>query len=716
MPPSRSTLSSLASVLTRGFALAGMAGVVALTLIDRGATRMYSTPWRWLLVFVLLGPLLELIRRAFSREEPLRLPPRRWTLLAGAAAFITLLSALASPHHDPSLRLAQLALSALATFFLAHDWLARDRAAHPLQLLRLGGSFFLVVAVTSLARWLLDDLIPTGAWRHFSSLIDYRNARPLGHSNYTAGLALLMLPVFGVLAVQARRLPRLGWSVAALLAVALLFSSGSRGGLLGLAALVGAALFHAQLNWKKILLALLAGAALLAGLAFVHPRTRAMLLTKALPTAPPNPSNIQRHAMLEAGLAMGRDRPLLGWGPGTTPLVYPRYRAQLDGGAENVLQLHSLPLQLWAELGAPGLACAAAFLTLLALAAVRLRTDPVAATASLALAGYLAFALTDFQLDVPVFAFALALATALLVAALPSPEVTPGTSPSSSRLLGFGAILGLMTPLLLSRTDPTPRYNSRALALAGTHDTAHAEAAISLLRESIRLNPAQEIAHFNLAWLLVTRDPAAAETHFLAAARLVPDKGGVYLGLALARLNQEKHDAASSAGIIRALTLECLNDPRFLSSPWWRVPALAALRSAVVTHVLHELAALRPRLAARGDSAYSVRELDYLAPLLAWLDGRASLGPVLAAAHTPERVSYFAARPARLDFSTGPVHAFHRERTGYPVLMRNLDLPAPVDVFEVQENAEVAGDLAFLFPSKGWLPSPLLLSVLDAPL
>ena len=55
---------------------------------------------------------------------------------------------------------------------------------------------------------------------------------------------------------------------------------------------------------------------------------------------------------------------------------------------------------------------------------------------------------------------------------------------------------------------------------------------------SVVLNPDQEIAHFNLGWLLLAPDPVVAEKHLLAAAHLVPDKGGVYFGLGLARLNQ----------------------------------------------------------------------------------------------------------------------------------------------------------------------------------
>jgi hypothetical protein len=46
--------------------------------------------------------------------------------------------------------------------------------------------------------------------------------------------------------------------------------------------------------------------------------------------------------------------------------------------------------------------------------------------------------------------------------------------------------------------------------------------------------------------------------------------------------------------------------------------------------------------------------------------------------------------------------------------MRDLDLPVPTDLFDVQENDLAAGELNFLFPRKGWLPAPLLLPLLDA--
>jgi len=45
--------------------------------------------------------------------------------------------------------------------------------------------------------------------------------------------------------------------------------------------------------------------------------------------------------------------------------------------------------------------------------------------------------------------------------------------------------------------------------------------------------------------------------------------------------------------------------------------------------------------------------------------------------------------------------------------MRQPDLPVALDLFTVQENLLATGECRFLFPSKGWLPAPRLLLLLD---
>ena len=679
-----------ARLLSRGLVALGLVSLALITLASPGATRMSAAPWSCAYLFACSVPPLLLALRLFDSRQPFVPPAPAWCATVLLAALAILLSGLASPWRSPSLLWSAPLLSALALFFVAHDELNSAPAGREARLHRLltgSGLFFATVAITSCLLWSrgLD-----ARWRE--QLFTARNPFPLGHSNYTAGLALLMLPVFGALARANSGPRRAAWLFAALLALGLLFTSGSRGGLIGLVAL---AFVHVPAVARALKLRLwligLSALVALAALFYFNPRTRAFL-TGERAAAVLRESNAQRSILLAAGAELARERPLLGWGAGSTPLAYPRVRHRLDGGVENVLQLHNTPLQLSADFGALG---ALATLALFALALRAAFTSPAARAVFLALVGYAMFSLTDWQLDVPIFACALALAAAAIAPAADTPS-RKFLLPLQITLLASCALLAAF-----ARRDPTPALNIRALALA--RDPAQADSAIALLRASLALNPDQEIAHFNLGWLLVTRDPAAAERHFLAAAHLVPDQGGVYFGLALARLNQGQRPAAT-----RALALECLNDPLFLTSPWWRLPAFAELRAdtfALAATLLHPLTLSRP----------VASEALYLTALIAWLDDRAAPGEMLAASHTSERVGYFARRPVRPDFAAAPLRSYRRERTTYPVLMRNLDLPSPTDLFDAQENQLAVTELNFLFPRKGWLPAPLLLPLLDDP-
>ncbi len=672
--------------LTQFLGVLGFAALGVITLADPGATRMYAWPWTVAYAAALAVPAALLSLRLYFRGRPLVIPAPLWWWTALSALALPVLSAMFSRYRGPSLLHGAPLLAAVALFIVVFDWLHAEPdgvAARRDVLWRALGGLLVFVAIASLLRWALD--LPHLSLREIA---DARNPHPLGHSNYTAGLALLMLPVFARLGQRATGTVRLGWMGAMVLALAMLVTSGSRGGLVGFAALLVAALVAARLGWKRTALIAIAAVVLTMVVAYLHPRTRAMFQRSA--TTEVNVSNVQRTAMLEAGLAMGAQRPLVGWGAGSVPLAYPKFRRYLDGGTENVLQLHSLPLQLWAELGGAGLA---GFLLAVILVGRHGRRDPAAAVA---LTGYLVFSLTDYQLDVPVFGASLAVLAACLV----PPADPPATA--TPRTLDWVVRLALLMLVCFGRPDPTPAMNTRALLLA--RDPSKIAEAVDLLETSLQLNPDQEIAHFNLGWMQVVSKPAAAERHFEAAAQLVPDKGGVYFGLALARLNQGQKDRA-----VVALAKECVNDPIFLVSPWWKTPALAPLRPATVARVRDFLEdAMTRRLIANQPEG---REAAYLLALLRWIEGQAAPGELLAAANTSLRAGYFARRPARPDFESAPVLWSRRERTGYPVLMRDLDLPVPVDLFEVQENSLAAGELRFLFPAKGWLP-PVLLDLL----
>jgi O-antigen ligase len=648
----------------RILSLGGVAGLAVLTLVDQGATRMFATPWILLLAGVVALPPFVLLLRLAGVGGPVRLPSPGWVGLAAATMLIPILSAVFSPYRGPSLLNAAGPLAAGCLFLLLHDWLQAEPERNRARLARALAGAAAAVALAGMLYWLGDIAGLTRAELFSATVFQLRNGHPLGHSNYTAGLMLLGLPWLARIAWQSRGPARSAAVLSAGLAMLNLFASGSRGGLLGLAVLGLAGIAASGPGWKKFLLAA-AGVVAFAGLlAVANPRIRAMLAPRD-PLAEPQRSNLQRTAMMEAGLAMGSDRPLLGWGPGTTPLAYPRYRQRLAGGADSVLQLHSTPVHVWAETGAAGVLAA---LLLGGLLAWNWRRAPVAAVT---LAGYGVFALTDYQFDVPVFAAA----AAALIALLATPAATPPSGRTRAGLaLTLLAAAGVI--VFLGTRDRTPLLNTTALAV-GREPAGH-DRAVALLNESLALNPDQEIAHFNLGWLLVVPDPATAEKHFLASARLVPDKGGVYFGLGLARLNQGRNADAA-----RAFALEGINDPRFLASPWWTVPALAAQRDATVAAFTTLAQQARAALPVNTWAAQEVELIGGLAP---------RLGQV----------------------SPGPEANYRRERIGYPVLMRNLDLPPPIDLYDVREDPRFPASVPFLLPEKGWLPSPLLLKLLDA--
>ena len=663
VPPSARPPAGPDSPRTASMQFALLAGAAlclgVITLVYPGATRMHATPWSLLYDTTLLLPVLALVLRSFDAGRAMTLPPFPWRWLAFASIAVIAGSALLSPHRASAWLGSAPLLAAFAVWFLVYDWLHADpaRTARRRELARNALlTCFALVAVVSLVLWFNSIGPLTGG-----EVLAVRNLCPLGHANYTAGLALLMLPTATVMVYRRRGRWQIAAATVGILALLLLFTSGSRGGFLGLAVLAIAAWVAAPVGRRrKWQFAMVGG---LAALVFVlaHPRTRAMFLPTE-PGAAPNLSNVQREAMLVAGWRMGLGRPVLGWGPGTTPLVFPRYRAGLDGGVENVLQFHSLPAQVWAELGGAGVIC---LLALAGLVASHARRDPASAAA---LAGYAVFALTDWQIDVPIFAGL----TAVLAAQVAPPPTPPRKT--IHLLPGLVAVAGLAGFLRWAQTDPAPLLNSRALALA--RDPAQAAEAAALLRESLAFNPDQEIAHFNLGWLQLVTDPKAAEHHFLAALHLVPDKGGGYFGLALARLNQGRSSEAA-----HALAMECLNDPAWIASPWWNEPAVAALRAPATAELARLITACRKEFPA---GSWRATQLLHLA---------AEIGNVGRVPPGPER-------------------SYRRERTGYPVLMRNLDLPIPVDLFDVRESVAPA---AAPLPPKGWLPAPLLLSLLDPP-
>lgn len=625
------TAPAAAPAAGRLAAVVGLAALGCVTFAHPSATRMHGWPLAAAVVLLALLPVA-VVAGGVLRAGPWRWPPAALLGGVGLLALGATGSALASPFAAASLPRLWPTLGGVALFlWLHHAWSGPDPAA-PARRERAARG--LAVAGAALA------LVSAALWSRGTWPLPWldRNAVPFGHSTYTGGAMVLFLPWLGLQLGQTRGPLRLLWLAATLCAGVVLVSTSSRGAVLALAAAGGlaAAVTVVAAPWRarsKVLLAAGALAVAVVGV-LTNPRLRDLVMHQRWSESA-RESNTQRAAMLDAGRRLGLARPVAGWGPGTVPLAYPRVRAALDGGTENVLQLHSTPAQLWATTGGAGLAALVLLVAGTLAALKRAPRTPGTLAAGASLVGYGLFTLTDHQLDVPLFTAAAAAGLAWLTASAPGAAGGPDRARRLATGLGLALAAGLAAPATWADLQARRHYD-HALAALGTNDgagylraldaataaaphepyfahraalwlveqraaaadparqTALARDAATRLERSLASGAHEEFAHFNLGWLyLDLGEPAAAARHFHAAAQRVPDKGGVYFGLGLAHELAGRRPAA-----LRAFALELVNDPRSATSPAWELPTLAALRPAVLAEAGRLLAELRPRHSA----------------------------------------------------------------------------------------------------------------------
>ena len=675
------------------FALAALACalILGLTVLSPSTSRILVWPW---IGFAAAGWLV-IIGNALYRLAADRPYARFGGLIDagfGLLAITAAVSTWTSPIAGALLPTLLSFLGCLALPYALLPWIHPSSSTETSNTLhRTSTGLLLVILLASLLLWLRP-------WSGFDGA-SMRNAEPFGHSNTTGSFAALAATwlVFSALRLSgpSRRVALAG----AALAITVALTSQSRGAVLALAvaATVGAAVH--LLSRRRYLAFALLGLLIVGCTLGASSRLRELVLHQRWNDSD-RESNRQRTAMILGGVELGKERPLLGWGVGAVPHVFPRVRAAQPGTADNFLHLHNTPAQLWATLGAAGLLGG---LLLAAGLAARLRSAAWTPERTVLAAG-LAGAATVLLFDHPFSAPAFTLLAAAHLAAWAAPEQVAGSRPGRlSAGLGVLVILALLPSVIRDiaaraayadalassdRQDATAFRSSLlhattlapgdsfypqqyAAHLATGHPfpnppTSDPAAAIPFLRASLLLNPDLEYAHYNLGWLLLDKAPADSAAHFRAATRLAPQRGGVYFGLGLACLGTGNTPAA-----LRAFATECLYDPAFFWSPEWQRLDLTALRPAA-------LELLRAAPLPDTSHASNLREAWNLAlPPLA--DGI----------------------------------RYRRVRTGYGVLLGHPDGPPPVDT-NILIRIDLPPALAPLVPGKGWLPGPFLTGFLGS--
>lgn len=348
-----------------------------------------------------------------------------------------------------------------------------------------------VVALTS--GWALVE-----QYRQMTS----RTAMPLGHHNLLAAFLVIALPV-GLPALRRRGLGR--WSAGlalALAVVALVQTRSLTGGLaLVLLAVSGAGRFERARH-------LVLGLALLA-LAALIPRAAAIVQGV-------DSSAAARWVYLHGGWRGALDRPIFGWGPGSTPWTLAlelRPQPGVNPPGEVVGEMHSLPLALAYEIGFPGLLLASAVLGLFLVRRWQHRDGASdAALVEAGLAGLVGFVLAGVggaQLSVTAIPVAAALAAGAALA---------GEGLGAAPTKWGKAVVGLYVAAAIAVLLPL----ARAQGFYETAATVRKRAdAAPLLARAVALDPAFPLYRARWAWS--AEDPveqrAAAAFEAAAAAR-----------------------------------------------------------------------------------------------------------------------------------------------------------------------------------------------------
>jgi len=242
----------------------------------------------------------------------------------------------------------------------------------------------------------------------------------VNHAHY-AGLMEMLVPFPIVFAIVSKATPpiRVFLFFASVVSCSTIFLSQSLGGMIAFSAeLAVLSLFllsKRRSAYGEIVLVGVLCIALIAWLAWLRPPGLVERLARLL-----NPITdagaTGRVAIVKDSFRMLRERPVLGWGLGTFPVVYPSFRSFYTNLWVN--EAHNDFIQTLVETGIVGFALAIAFLTLLCRDSIRnlkhWRSDTgssLALAAFIGCVGLLVHGLVDFNLQIPAnaaFFFALA--------------------------------------------------------------------------------------------------------------------------------------------------------------------------------------------------------------------------------------------------------------------------------------------------------------------
>ena len=290
--------------------------------------------------------------------------------------------------------------------FLATQILRRSSQARKVALIL--ASFGFAVAVFSL----VQGVAPNGKlyWLRVPRLGGSIYG-PYVNRNHYAGLMELLAPIPLVISLShlVQEKVRIAAGVAAAVMVGTIFLSGSRGGMLAILVELGvfAAVLFREKRSIRIAISLTAFTVVLVGLlAWLGGRELTSRVGSISTETRGEISGGMRLSIDRDVVRMFRDKPILGWGLGTFPVVYPKFRSFYTNFFVN--EAHNDYAQLMAEMGLVGF-CTLVWYMVILYRQIRRKlgkwTTDVSSAVTLACAlgviGILVHSLVDFNLQIP---------------------------------------------------------------------------------------------------------------------------------------------------------------------------------------------------------------------------------------------------------------------------------------------------------------------------
>lgn len=799
---------------------------ILFTLMPDSHSLMVAWPWVFVWQLTWLCPVLWLVGQLWQRSPIPRLQ-HGLDWLAALAVIGLLLSTVLAAFPNQARWYTGAALGGIAALYCINAWsqtpLRRQRLLVTQGIVSVG---FIVI---SLFLWTSQTLLPelnrlqslqqagVQASYNFSTL-ELRNWAPFGHQNYVAGYLVMALPLLFGLGLTHPRW-RWGWFGSFGLGLIDLYTTSSRGGWLGFlvaGCYLGIVLFRQQgLNRRWLIGGAFASLGIVLVLVFANNRLSSQISNFWQGRS--GGDMAYRLITHVAGWNMGLQQPITGMGAGSVPLAYQAYRPHWAGlEAEHAYQLHGTLPQIWAELGLVGMVPFVLLLAWLIWQGWRHLTQPKTPSSNLlpqsllaGLLGYSLVSLTDYQLDnIGISGFiivSLGCLAAFIHTANEAGSAQANASSGKRTRLAAGVLLGIVLAFGISvvpihaawqlsnqgfsaldqqeidlfrqhlgdaqaKTPWEPYYsyqlgwNLGEMGLKSKDPKLRNDLIQTATQHFIQGNqaaPEQEFGHTNLAWLYLQTDPRKATQEFVQSAELVPAKRGVFFGLGLSLLGQGQTDLA-----VQAMTLECLRNPIWTTSPAWQSPPLTSIYDKVLANLEQtynqllqghqHLDDLNTHLHQgrgslqwwRGNFEAAQADLDtYGSPLSRTLLEVAKVKPgvpievppalsaasrhIIQAWTTPEERSSLVAKAWLTGTHTSDttqlvqitldsmqkaqtfqewlqdypiVRKYHRQRAGFGVLSRHTDGPNPTDFFRVIDNVVMTEILKDMMPVPKYFP------------